>query len=158
MYGKCGCIENARQVFDRLPRRDVVSWNAMITIFALYGHGKEAVQLFENMQLVDINPNHITILYLMLACSLAVLVNEGRFYFDSMNPKHEITPTADHYACIVDILGRAGHINEAADLINKMPIKPTTAIMGSLDGCLQSPWKYGCRKTCCRMSIRVGTT
>jgi len=134
MYGKCGCIEDARQVFDRLPRRDVVSWNAMITVCAQHGHGKEAVRLFENMQLAGLNPNRITILCVLSACSHAGLVNEGRFYFDSMNSKHGITPTADHYACIVDILGRAGHINEAEDLINRMPIEPTAGIWGALLG------------------------
>ena len=65
MYGKCGCIEDARQVFDRLPRRDVVSWNAMITVCALHGHGKEVVRLFENMQLAGIKTNRITILCLL---------------------------------------------------------------------------------------------
>ena len=86
------------------------------------------------MQLAGIKPNHITILCLLSACSLSGLVNEGQFYFDSMNPKHGITPTADHYACIVDILGCARHINEAANLINKMPIKLTATICGDLLG------------------------
>eukprot|EP01018_Ginkgo_biloba_P011555 Gb_34228 [translate_table: standard] len=133
MYGKCGSIRDARQVFDKLSRRDVVSWNAMITGCAQHGQGKEAVQLFEQMQLAGIKPNHITFLCVLSACSHAGLVNEGRLYFDSMS-SHGIIPKAEHYACIVDLLGRAGHMDEAEEFIKKLPVEPTAAVWGALLG------------------------
>eukprot|EP01018_Ginkgo_biloba_P025338 Gb_35268 [translate_table: standard] len=134
MYAKCGGIEDARQVLDEMPDKDVVSWNSLIAGFALHGYGKEAVQLIEQMQLSGIKPNHTTFIGILSACSHAGLVHEGWHYFNSMSQDHCITPRASHYACMVDLLGRAGSLNEAEDFIKKMPFEPDAVVWGSLLG------------------------
>eukprot|EP01018_Ginkgo_biloba_P010366 Gb_40888 [translate_table: standard] len=134
MYAKCGVIEDARQVFDKMLERDVVSWNALIDGCAQHGLGKEALQLFEQMQQAGLKPNHITFIVVLSACSHAGLVDEGRFYFDSMSQYHCIAPTADHYACMIDLLGRAGHLNEAEVFINNMPFEPDATVWAALLG------------------------
>eukprot|EP01018_Ginkgo_biloba_P033709 Gb_29557 [translate_table: standard] len=131
MYAKCGSIENAQNVFDKMPQRDVVSWNAMIVGYALHGYGKEALQLFEQMQHVGVNPDRITFVGVLSACCHAGWVDEGWQLFARMGMFH-VTPTKEHYCCMVDLLGRAGCLDEAQDFINKMPIKPDAAVWSSL--------------------------
>jgi pentatricopeptide repeat protein len=134
MYAKCGSIKDAHSVFDKMPKRNVVSWNAMITGFAQHGRGNETLEIFEQMQQAGVKPNDITFVCVLSACSHAGLVNEGQHYFDSMTGDYGITPRIHHYACMVDLLGRAGHLYEAEDLINKMPYEPNAAVWGSLLG------------------------
>eukprot|EP01018_Ginkgo_biloba_P001347 Gb_16635 [translate_table: standard] len=134
MYAKCGSIENARDVFDKMPQRNVVSWNVMIAGYALHGLSTEALKLFEQMQHSGTNPNHVTFLGVFSACCHAGLVDEGRQYFDRMRERHHITPAMEHYSCMVDLLGRAGRLDEAQDFINKMPIKPGATVWGCLLG------------------------
>eukprot|EP01018_Ginkgo_biloba_P031733 Gb_22996 [translate_table: standard] len=134
MYAKCGSIENAWTVFDKMPKRDVVSWNAMIVGYAMHGCGKEALQLFEQMQHTGMNPNYITFVGVLSACCHAGLVDDGWRYYDSMSRYYQITPGMEHYCCMVDLLGRAGHLEEAQDFINKMPIKPDAAVWAALLG------------------------
>ncbi|KAJ7533582.1 hypothetical protein O6H91_13G056000 [Diphasiastrum complanatum] len=134
MYAKCGCIENAHEVFIRMNERDVVSWTAMIAGYAQQGLGKEALTLLEQMRKEGTKPNEITYLTVLSACSHSGLVNEGRNLFDSMCKDHGVTPTMDHYACMVDLLGRAGCLADAEDLINKMPIQPDAVVWMTLLG------------------------
>eukprot|EP01018_Ginkgo_biloba_P029860 Gb_06975 [translate_table: standard] len=134
MYAKCGNIEDARQMFDQLPERDSVSWTAIIAGTAQHGFGEEALQLFEKMLRAGMKPDHITFLGVLAACSHAGLVDEGRRYFDSMCRDHCITPRVSHYACMIDLLGRAGCLDEAEDTINNMPIKPDAIVWGALLG------------------------
>jgi pentatricopeptide repeat protein len=134
MYAKCGSIEDARQVFDQMPERNVVSWTAMIVGYAINGYGKEALKLFEEMQQTDAKPNNITFVGILSACCHAGLVDDGLRYFDSMSRHYNITPSVDHYCCIVDLLGRKGRLDEAEDFVLKMPIKPDAAIWVSLLG------------------------
>eukprot|EP01018_Ginkgo_biloba_P011979 Gb_15588 [translate_table: standard] len=134
MYAKSGSIENARKIFDIMPKRDVVAWTAMIAGYAQHGHGREALELFDQMQGAGIKPNHITFVGVLSACSHVGLVNEGWQYFDSMSRDHGIMPTGDHYACMVDILGRAGHLVEAENLINQMPFEPNALVWRTLLG------------------------
>lgn len=134
MYAKCGSIKNAQNVFDEMPKRNVVSWNAMITGFAQHGRGIETLEIFEQMQQAGVKPNGITFVCVLSACSHAGLVNEGQRYFDSMTGDHGITPRIHHYACMIDLLGRAGRLYEAEDLIDKMPYEPNAAVWGSLLG------------------------
>eukprot|EP01018_Ginkgo_biloba_P031948 Gb_02723 [translate_table: standard] len=133
MYAKCGSVEYARKVFDKMPQRDVVSWTAMIVGYAMHGCGEEALQLFEQMQHSGIRPDHVTFLGVLSACCHAGLVDEGWQYFNCMT-KYRITPAMEHYSCMVDLLGRAGNLYEAQDFINKMPIKPLATVWGSLLG------------------------
>eukprot|EP01018_Ginkgo_biloba_P036261 Gb_02413 [translate_table: standard] len=132
LYAKCGSIKDARQVFDKMPERNLVSWNAMIVGYAQNGLGKESLKLFEEMLLAGIKPNESTFIGVLYACSHAGLVDEGRRYFDSMSQDHCMTPRADHYACVIDLLGRAGHLDEAEVFIDNMPFEPDAVIWGAL--------------------------
>eukprot|EP01018_Ginkgo_biloba_P008628 Gb_28770 [translate_table: standard] len=134
MYAKCGSIEDAQKVFGKMTKRDVVSWTAMILGYAMHGCGKEALQLFEQMQLSTTKPDHITFIGILSACCHAGLVDDGRQNFVRMTCDYHITPTLEHYCCMVDLLGRAGHLDEAQDFINKMPITPDAAVWESLLG------------------------
>eukprot|EP00253_Pinus_taeda_P001118 PITA_01118 len=134
MYAKCGSLEDAYRVFIKMPQRDVISWTAMLVAYATHGCGKEALELFEQMQQSHINPNETTFIGILSACGHAGLVDDGWKYFDSIARNYHIMPTIDHYCCMVDLLGRAGHLHEAYHFVNKMPIKPNDAVWGSLLG------------------------
>eukprot|EP01018_Ginkgo_biloba_P025036 Gb_28343 [translate_table: standard] len=134
MYAKCGMIESAHQVFNKMFKKNVVSWTAMIAGYGNHGNGNEAVCLFEEMQRVGTKPNHITFLAVLSACSHAGLVDKGWQIFDSMRRDHHITPSSKHYACFVDLLGRAGHLDEAQEFIHEIQIEPDASILGALLG------------------------
>eukprot|EP01018_Ginkgo_biloba_P002598 Gb_38504 [translate_table: standard] len=134
MYAKCGSIEKARDLFDRMHQRNAISWTAMIAGYAMHGCGKEALKLFEQMQHAGMSPDHVTLVSVLSACCHAGLVDEGRQYFDCMSQCYHITPAMKHYSCMVDILGRAGRLDEAQDFINQMPIKPDATVWGCLLG------------------------
>eukprot|EP01018_Ginkgo_biloba_P022796 Gb_37204 [translate_table: standard] len=132
MYAKCGTIDDAHQVFKKMPNRDVVSYNSMIVGFAQHGYIDLALQLMEQMQQTGLKPDHITFIGVLSACNYAGLVDEGWYHFDSMSRDHYIQPRADHYTCMVDLLGRAGCLDEAEYFIRKMPFEPHAAVWGSL--------------------------
>eukprot|EP01018_Ginkgo_biloba_P002727 Gb_38068 [translate_table: standard] len=134
MYSKCGSIEKARSLFDEMHQRNSVSWTTMIAGYAMHGYGKEALKLFEQMQHSGMNPDHVTFVCVLSACCHAGLVDEGQHHFDRMSRHYQITPTIQHYGCMVDLLGRAGRLDEAHDFINKMPIKPDASVWRCLLG------------------------
>ncbi|KAB1210547.1 hypothetical protein CJ030_MR6G010843 [Morella rubra] len=134
MYVKCGSVEDASRVFENMYERDYVSWNAMIVGYAQNGYGTEALQIFQKMLLSGEKPDHVTMIGVLCACSHAGLVEEGRRYFQSMRVEHGLAPLKDHYTCMVDILGRAGCLNEAKSLIDTMPMQPDGVVWGSLLG------------------------
>jgi pentatricopeptide repeat protein len=134
MYAKCGSIVDAWQVFDRMPQLDLISWNAMITGYAKHGNGRQALCLFKQMECTGMKPNHSTFIGILLGCSHSGLVDEGWYHFKSMSEDHDIMPRAEHYTCIVDLLGRAGCLDEAHELINNMPVEPDAAVWGALLG------------------------
>ncbi|KAL8262352.1 hypothetical protein R6Q59_026401 [Mikania micrantha] len=134
MYVKCGSIEEGKQVFKNMACKDWVSWNAIIIGFAQNGYGVETIELFKEMLAAGEKPDHVTMIGLLSACSHAGLVDEGRCYFNSMNKEFGIQPSGDHYACIVDLLGRAGFLDEAKDLIDNMPMQPDAVVWASLLG------------------------
>eukprot|EP01018_Ginkgo_biloba_P008465 Gb_26313 [translate_table: standard] len=134
MYAKCGSIDDARNVFDNMLKQDVVLWNAMIVGYATHGCGKEALQLFEQMQHLDTKPNLVTFVGVLTACCHAGLVDDGCQYFDAMSQDYHIVPAMKHYCCMVDLLGRAGRLDEALNFINKMPIQPDATVWGTLLG------------------------
>ena len=133
MYAKCGSIGDARLVFDKMGKRDVITWNALIGGLALYGCGQEALQVFEQMK-EWAKPNLVTFVGVLSACSQAGLVDEGRCYFKAMSQDHGIKPSILHYGCLVDLLGRAGRLEEAENVIRSMPLKANAAIWGTLLG------------------------
>eukprot|EP01018_Ginkgo_biloba_P011244 Gb_34298 [translate_table: standard] len=134
MYAKCGSIEIACQIFEKMSQRDVVSWSAMIAGYGMHGQGKDALALFSQMQETGMKPNPITLTSVLYACSHAGLVDEGWKYFNCMSRDFCITPGMDHYACMVDLLGRAGRLDEAQDFIKKMPIEANAEVWGPLLG------------------------
>ncbi|KAF3782249.1 Pentatricopeptide repeat-containing protein [Nymphaea thermarum] len=122
MYAKCGRIDDAFRIFDNMRDRDLVTWNAMITRFAQHGMGKAALDLFNEMQCSNINPDSVTFVGILTACSHVGLLEEGKRFFESMIRTHNIKPRMEHYACMVDILGRMGHLDDAVKFIQEMPI------------------------------------
>lgn len=132
MYCKCGDLEDACKLFLEIQRKDVVTWNAMISGYAQHGKGEKALHLFDKMKDEGMKPDWITFVALLLACNHAGLVDLGVQYFDSMVNDYGIAAKPDHYTCMVDLLGRAGKLVEAVDLITKMPFKPQPAIFGTL--------------------------
>ncbi|RAL43418.1 hypothetical protein DM860_012559 [Cuscuta australis] len=137
MYAKCGLIANARRVYDGIEiNKDVICWNAIITGYGIHGLGREALLLFFEMK-DAIEPDDATFAALLSALSHSGLVDEGRFWFDTMVEKYKIRPTEKHYACVVDLLARAGLVEEARDVIEGMEIEPTVVIwVALLSGCL----------------------
>eukprot|EP01018_Ginkgo_biloba_P018484 Gb_38129 [translate_table: standard] len=134
MYAKCGNIRIARHIFDKMTERGVVSWNAMIAAYGIHGQGKDALALYAQMEQRAMKPDDITFVGLLNACSHAGLVEEGWNYFDCMSRNYGIRPRLEHYACMVDLLGRAGQLSEAHNFINKMPLEPDACVWGALLG------------------------
>eukprot|EP01018_Ginkgo_biloba_P019747 Gb_26049 [translate_table: standard] len=132
MYTKCGSIELARRLFDKMSKRNVVSWNAIIAGYGMHGHGEDALALFSEMQETGMKPDHITFVCVLSACSHAGLVDKGWQYFGCMNQDYCIPPRMEHYACMVDLLGRAGRLDDAQDFIEKMPLEPGASVWGAL--------------------------
>ncbi|CAA0360662.1 unnamed protein product [Arabidopsis thaliana] len=132
MYVKCGCVEEGYLVFRKMMERDCVSWNAMIIGFAQNGYGNEALELFREMLESGEKPDHITMIGVLSACGHAGFVEEGRHYFSSMTRDFGVAPLRDHYTCMVDLLGRAGFLEEAKSMIEEMPMRPDSVIWGSL--------------------------
>ncbi|XP_058087738.1 pentatricopeptide repeat-containing protein At4g02750-like [Magnolia sinica] len=133
MYFKCGCAD-AIWVFNEMPERDVVTWNSVLDGCAHHGFGKEAVEIFEQMKAEGVLPNQVSFVGLLCACSHAGLIDEGWHYFNSMSRDYGLMPLEAHYACMVDLLGRAGHLYEAEALIENMPIEPDSVVWGALLG------------------------
>lgn len=134
MYAKCGAVGTARALFDMMNERHVTTWNVMIDGYGTHGLGKAAVELFNKMLEGPTKPNDITFLCAISACSHSGLVEEGIHYFTSLKKDYGIEPVMDHYGAMVDLLGRAGRLNEAWDFIQKMPIEPGITVFGAMLG------------------------
>ncbi|KAK9144977.1 hypothetical protein Sjap_004880 [Stephania japonica] len=132
MYGKCGSIERALFVFNDMPVKNVMTWNSMIAGLALNGYGKQALSLFWRMQIVGAPLNAITFIGVLAGCSHSGLVYEGKRAFEVMIQEYQIEPQLEHYGCMVDLLGRAGLVQEALDFVDKMPVKPHPGLWGAL--------------------------
>ncbi|XP_008801840.3 putative pentatricopeptide repeat-containing protein At3g05240 [Phoenix dactylifera] len=136
MYAKTGDAQRAFQIFGSLEERDVLAWTSMIICLAMHGHGMEAVDVFREMQQEGVAPDHITFIGVLTACSHAGMVDEGYKYFESMRSDYGIRPMMEHYGCVVDLLSRAGRLEEAERLVKLMPYQPSVMIWGSiLSGC-----------------------
>ncbi|KAA8545569.1 hypothetical protein F0562_020353 [Nyssa sinensis] len=134
MYSKCGSIEKAVQVFESLPQRNVITWNAIISGLAMHGQAKKALDYFSRMERAEVAPSDVTYIGVLNACSHAGLVHEGRLIFHHMARITGLEPRIEHYGCMVDLLGRAGLLDEAEDFILQMPIKPDDVILKALLG------------------------
>ncbi|CAK9234452.1 unnamed protein product [Sphagnum troendelagicum] len=135
MYAKCGSLADARKrVFNKMTTRDVVAWNTMLGGYAMHGLAKEALELLERMCEQGVEVDNVTLVALLSACSHLGLVDEGMHYYESMGLVYGVSSTVEHYACMVDLLGRAGHLDEAEDLIKTMPFEPNVAVWKALLG------------------------
>lgn len=140
MYGKCGRMDLAYKVFATMEERNVSSWTSMIVGYAMHGHVKEALECFWFMREAGVKPNYVTFIGVLSACVHGGTVKEGRYYFDMMKNVYGITPQLQHYGCMVDLLGRAGLLDEARKMVEEMPIKPNSIVWGCLLGACE---KYG---------------
>ncbi|GAA0154296.1 hypothetical protein LIER_37847 [Lithospermum erythrorhizon] len=132
MYAKCGSLEGAREVFNQMHRKNVISWTSMITACAMHGDADNALTLFRHMKAENIEPNWITFVGVLHACSHTGLVEVGEKIFASMVNEYNITPKLEHYGCMVDLYGRAKLLREALEVVETMPQAPNVIIWGSL--------------------------
>ncbi|XVF59424.1 hypothetical protein PTKIN_Ptkin07bG0274900 [Pterospermum kingtungense] len=133
LYARCGNIMVARLLFNYLLEKDAVSWSAMINGYRLHGDARGALELLSSMKLSGVSPDATTYSSLLSACSHAGLVEEGQRVFDSM-VEDRISPRTEHYACMVDLLARTGHLHEAYDIVNRLPFQPSLGMLESLLG------------------------
>lgn len=137
MYCKCGCLAKAKEVFDQMAHKDIVSVNAMIMGLAINGKGEEALRLFEKIDRFGVHPNDGTVLAVLYACSHSGLLENGCCIFLNMMHQFSILPKLEHYSCYIDLLSRMGHIEEALEVVNSMPFEPNNLVLGALlGGCL----------------------
>lgn len=128
MYAKCGNVLDSRKTFDQMPSKNLVSWTSMMIGYGSHGYGKEAVELFDEMVKSGIVPDQIVLMAVLSACSHAGMVEEGLGYFRSMIHDYSFKPEQEIYGCVVDLLGRAGRVEEAYELIKSMPFLPDETV------------------------------
>lgn len=133
-YAKFGCIEMARKLFDeeKCNYKDVITWNSMISAYSKHGNCNQCFELYNQMKQANMKPDQVTFLGLLTACVNSGLVKEGKELFKEMMEKYCFQPNQEHYACMVDLLGRAGHIEEARELVKTMPFEPDARVWGPL--------------------------
>ncbi|KAM3289094.1 hypothetical protein P3S67_017381 [Capsicum chacoense] len=133
LYTKCGWIDLSRNVFDRIENRDVASWNTMILGYGMLGDLHTAVDMFEAMREDGVEHDSVSYIAVLSACSHGGLVDKGKKYFNDMLARN-IEPSQMHYACMVDLLGRSGLMDEAINLITGLPFKPDSNVWAALLG------------------------
>lgn len=134
MYARSGKILLARRVFDMLDEKDKMTYTSMIAGYGMQGEGKAALKLFEEMNNFQIEPDHITMIAALSACSHSGLVTQGELLFANMRKVYGLTPQLEHFSCMADLFGRAGLLNKSKEIIIKMPYKPTAAMWATLLG------------------------
>ncbi|KAK9147449.1 hypothetical protein Scep_006206 [Stephania cephalantha] len=146
-YSKCGNIGSACASFGSIVKPNIVSWTSVIGAYAFHGLPKQAVETFETMLSKGVKPDRIAFVEVLSACSHGGLVNEGSHYFTTMSRDHQIVPDSEHYACVVDLLGRSGHLEEAYQILVNAPFDPSPNVLGSFiwacrarDNIAQAKW------------------
>ncbi|KDP24179.1 hypothetical protein JCGZ_25836 [Jatropha curcas] len=134
LYAKCGCIDFAHRIFSKMSVRNLITWNSMIYGFAQNGRGEEALRIFNEMLGEGIKPDYISYIGVLFACSHTGLVDQGRKFFMSMTKEYEIKPGIEHYNCMVDLLGRAGLLEEAENLIENSDCREDSSLWAVLLG------------------------
>ncbi|KAK8936170.1 Pentatricopeptide repeat-containing protein [Platanthera zijinensis] len=136
MYAKSGALMLARKLFDLTDGRDLVSWTVMIAGYGMHGRGGEALAIFKLMRKEGINPDRVSFIAILYACSHSGLIDEGWRFFNVMRNEYKIEPLIEHYACMVDLLSRAGRLSKAYKFIESMPMEPDSTVWGALlSGC-----------------------
>ncbi|PWA34267.1 pentatricopeptide repeat (PPR) superfamily protein [Artemisia annua] len=133
-YAKCGCIETAMGIFESSKDKNLFTWNAILVGFAMHGHGEMLLSYFSKMVKNRVKPDGVTFLGVLVGCSHAGLIDEARGLFDEMESVYGVPKELKHYGCMVDLLGRAGLIKEAIDMIENMPMSGDVFVWGSLLG------------------------
>ncbi|XP_047072089.1 putative pentatricopeptide repeat-containing protein At1g03510 [Lolium rigidum] len=139
-YGRCGSLVGAQRVFDLVEDRDVVVWSSVVSAYAFHGHGDVAMSLFGRMELDNVRPDGIMFLGVLKACGHAGRADDALNYFDVLTKTYGVEASGDHYSCLVDVLGRAGRLQQAYDVIRTMPVRVTAKAWGAL---LAACRKYG---------------
>ncbi|KAG6382511.1 hypothetical protein SASPL_157815 [Salvia splendens] len=134
MYSKCGELEGSVKVFEGMVKKNQVSWNSMIAAFARHGDGLRALELYEQMKLAGVEPTDVTFLSLLHACSHVGFLHKGMELLQSMEMTYGMRPRVEHYACVVDMLGRAGMFREAKSFIEGLRVKPDALVWQALLG------------------------
>ncbi|CAL5037681.1 unnamed protein product [Urochloa decumbens] len=135
MYSRCGELTNAKAIFSQMhTQKDLVSWNALIGGYEHHGHATEALRLFEEMRRAKVVPSHITFISLLSACGNSGLVSEGRVVFHTMLHEYGLDARVEHYAALVNLIGRYGQLEDALEVIRSMPIAPDRAVWGAFLG------------------------
>ncbi|XP_057954597.1 putative pentatricopeptide repeat-containing protein At1g10330 [Malania oleifera] len=134
LYGKMGCLGTAMHVFNKLVLKEVCAWNAMILSLASNGRENQALAMFQKMKMEGLYPNEVSFVAALTACARAKLVESGLELIQSMITDFGIIPKMEHYGCVVDLLGRAGLLKEAIELVRKMPFEPDASVLGALLG------------------------
>lgn len=134
MYAKCGLIEESRKFFNRMKERNILTWNTIISSYSKHGQIEAVFSLYEQMLREGILPNDITFLSILSACSHTGSLEEGFNTFVSMSEDYGVEPRLEHYNCMVDLLGRAGLLNDAKEMILRMPMEPDISTWAALLG------------------------
>ncbi|KAL0926306.1 hypothetical protein M5K25_002522 [Dendrobium thyrsiflorum] len=134
MYSKCGYADNSMRVFDMITTKKLDHWNAILSGLASLGCGNLAVSMFADMELSNVRPDDVTFVSILKACSHAGLVADGYQYFLLMSRKYGIPPKVQHYGCMVDLLSRSGHLEEAVEVVTSMPMKANDVVWRALLG------------------------
>ncbi|TQD86045.1 hypothetical protein C1H46_028384 [Malus baccata] len=132
MYSKCGSMDNSFLVFNKMPNRNLTSWDIMITWFAKNGLGEDAIDLFTQFKKAGLKPDGQLFIGVLYACSVVGDINEGLLHFESMSKDYGIVPNMDHYVSVVDMLGSTGYLDEALEFIEKMPLEPNVDVWKTL--------------------------
>jgi pentatricopeptide repeat protein len=133
MYAKCGGIKHCYQVYNKISNPNLVCHNAMLTAYAMHGHGEEGITIFRRMLARKVKPDHVTFLSVLSSCVHAGSIEIGYECFYLME-KFNVTPTLKHYTCMVDLLSRAGKLGEAYQLIKNMPMEADSVTWSALLG------------------------
>eukprot|EP00250_Pteridium_aquilinum_P012873 c20998_g1_i1 orf=1-420(+) len=137
MYSKCGSMCDAQEVFDAMPMKDIVAWNALLTGYARQGERELVLSLFDKMRADNIQPDRVAFLTVLTVCCHAGLMVEAQEYFELMIRVYRITPTIEHFNCLVDLFGRAGHLSEAVGMLDNMPFQPDYVVWSTMLGACQ---------------------
>ncbi|KAF6144500.1 hypothetical protein GIB67_013144 [Kingdonia uniflora] len=131
MYARCGCIERSKKMFDEMPKRDTKAWSSMIVGLAIHGMAEDALEVYSRMLEDNVKPNQVTFIGVLSACAHSGLLNEGWRYWTSM-AEFRIEPLMEHYGCMVDLLCRSGHVEDAYEFVQTMHISPNPIIWRTL--------------------------
>ncbi|KAK1263294.1 Pentatricopeptide repeat-containing protein [Acorus gramineus] len=131
-YLKCGSISDASELFERIPERNLTSWDTMISGLTENGLGEDAIDVFSRFKQAGLSPDGLLFITVFSACASLGAVDEGMLHFESMQKDYGISPGMEHYVGVVDMLGRSGYVDEALEFIDKMPIEPSIAVWETL--------------------------